>query len=290
MSKKPPKSDRLPWFKFHQDLWLEGTRELTPPQRGIYVDCLCLMYKYDRPLKDDIDWVAHQLHVKPSIWKRVRGELVACGKLVETPDGLVNERAEQEIVERGIVREKRSKSASFRQEILRSEPQLPFENNGRGGALAPRKGLHARAYQDNQKEERETKEREDDELHEQSKVIDFATARAADQAASFAISDATRRDIERIGADPDKIVDKVRKHIAEGKPPPEKPDDYAFACARNEQGLTQKQAARILHGHPDEKQAAYAEVLKPSPIDAADIQRMSAPKENRSALAKTLKK
>lgn len=288
MSKKSPKSDRLPWFKFHQDQWLEGTRELTPQQRGLYVDCLCLMYKYDRPLKDDIEWVAYQLHVKPTVWKKVRGELVARGKLVETPDGLVNERAEQEIVERGLVREKRSKSASFRQEILRSEPQLPFENNGRGGALAPRKGLHARARLDNQREDKDKKEKEGAELHEPV-VIDFAAAKAADQAASFTISAETRRDIERIGGDPDETVAAIRAHIAEGKPPPIKPDDYAFTCAKNKAGLTQKQAARILHGGEGAKKAAFSEVLKPSILGTDSVKRMSAPPQARSNLAKILK-
>lgn len=129
MSKKRTNPDQLPWFKCYQDLWLDGTRDLTPEQRGIYIDCLCLIYKYDQPLRDDIDWVAHKLHVKPRVWKRIREELVACGKLVQTADGLTNGRAESEIVERGLVKEMRSKSAKKRSKISGNDPEKSNENN-----------------------------------------------------------------------------------------------------------------------------------------------------------------
>ncbi len=138
MSKKRTNPDQLPWFKCYQDLWLDGTRDLTPEQRGIYIDCLCLIYKYDQPLRDDVDWVAHKLHVKPRVWKRVRDELVACGKLVQTPDGLTNGRAESEIVERGLVKEMRSKSAKKRPKTSGNDPEKSNENNKTSAANADR--------------------------------------------------------------------------------------------------------------------------------------------------------
>lgn len=150
-------SPPLPWFKCYQDAWLDGTRDLPPDQRGIYFDCLCLMYKYDGPLRDDDKWIAHKLHVSIKLWKSIRKALVSCGKLVETEAGLVNERAAIEVVERASLRESRSEIAHERAEKRRIEPRFPFDIKGRGttGVVS-----RARASSDHQSQDTEKKEKE----------------------------------------------------------------------------------------------------------------------------------
>lgn len=97
-----------PWFKMFVRDWLEATRGLDPDVRGIYIDCLCIMYDRDGPIPDDDGWMAHQLHVSRRKWRAARDALVGCGKLVSTPDGLVNKRAVAEI---GIRSKRRSINA-----------------------------------------------------------------------------------------------------------------------------------------------------------------------------------
>ncbi|MBS0233470.1 MAG: YdaU family protein [Proteobacteria bacterium] len=88
------------WFKFDCRAWLDGTRDLDPEIRGIYVDVLCLIYDRDGPLPEDDGWMAHQLHVSRRKWRAAREILVACGKLVISPSGLTNKRAEFELENR----------------------------------------------------------------------------------------------------------------------------------------------------------------------------------------------
>lgn len=86
-----------PWFKCFPSDWLEGTRSLTPEQRGIYFDCLCIIYEFERPLPLDDKWMSHQLHISARLWRSVREQLVIAGKLIKTESGYVNDRALSEI-------------------------------------------------------------------------------------------------------------------------------------------------------------------------------------------------
>jgi uncharacterized protein YdaU (DUF1376 family) len=88
------------WFKCYCRDWLDGTRNLDPYVRGIYHDVLCLIYDRDGPVPDDAGWMAHQLHVSQRKWRGARGILVGCGKLVVTPAGITNKRAELELESR----------------------------------------------------------------------------------------------------------------------------------------------------------------------------------------------
>lgn len=88
---------RLPWFKCFPGDYLEGTRCLTPEQRGIYFDCLCILYQTGEPLPHDDKWMSHRLHISTRLWRSIKTALVACGKLVETPEGLNNVRASVEL-------------------------------------------------------------------------------------------------------------------------------------------------------------------------------------------------
>lgn len=80
--------------------WLDGTRDLDPEIRGLYIDVLCLMYDRDGPLPDDDRWMSHQLHISRRRWRAARDALVASGKLVASECGLINERAKVELENR----------------------------------------------------------------------------------------------------------------------------------------------------------------------------------------------
>lgn len=125
------KNNGLPWFKCFQDAWLEGTRDLTPDQRGIYFDCLCLIYKYDAPIRNDDEWIAYQLHVSTRKWRTVCAALIAAGKLTKTKAGLINSRASAEVAERSSIRSKLSEAATIRERFARgssaSQPRVERE-------------------------------------------------------------------------------------------------------------------------------------------------------------------
>jgi uncharacterized protein YdaU (DUF1376 family) len=111
----------LPWFKCCPEDWLNGTRNLTPEQRGVYFDCLCLIYQFEKPLPNDDKWMSHALHISTRLWRSIRDALIACGKLVETPDGLTNVRAQFELGSRSVqVRTKPESSANISKNQMNS--------------------------------------------------------------------------------------------------------------------------------------------------------------------------
>lgn len=138
-----------PWFKCFPADWLEATRGFTPEQRGIYFDCLCLIYQFGRPLPDDDKWMSHQLHVSTRLWRSVRDALVALGKLVKTDDGYTNPRAESELVSRSNQARTNAEIASNRERTKREKSEKTNEIN----ETPARNEHHARAFQisDNRK-------------------------------------------------------------------------------------------------------------------------------------------
>ena len=93
---------RFSWFRCFPEDYLKGTRSLTPEQRGIYFDCLCILYETGEPLPHDDKWMSHQLHISVRLWKAIKSVLVSCGKLVETADGFTNDRAQFELGSRSV--------------------------------------------------------------------------------------------------------------------------------------------------------------------------------------------
>lgn len=133
-------SRSAPWFKCFPTDWLEGTRDLTPEQRGIYFDCLCLIYEFERPLKDDDKWMSHQLHVSVRLWRSVRQALLDAGKLVLVDDGLSNVRADLELDSRLGQRRAKSESAVKRERTKRETS----ENGKKNNEAEAQKGHYAR--------------------------------------------------------------------------------------------------------------------------------------------------
>lgn len=117
-----------PWFKCHTADYLEGTRTLTPEQRGIYMDCLCLLYEFGKPLPDDDKWMSHQLHISPRLWRSIRDALLAVGKLVKTDEGYTNPRAQSEINSRSTQTRAKPESNSNQPRTNSENSEKPNEN------------------------------------------------------------------------------------------------------------------------------------------------------------------
>lgn len=122
-----------PWFKCFPADWLEATRGITPEQRGIYFDCLCLIYQFGKALPDDDKWMSHQLHISTRLWRSVRDALVEAGKLVKTAEGYTNERAQVELESRLNKTRKRAeptaKQARDKLEPTSNQPRTKSENS-----------------------------------------------------------------------------------------------------------------------------------------------------------------
>jgi len=87
-----------PYFKLYGRDWRDGTRVLTPEERGLYFDLCTLIYDAGGPIVDDEANLARQMACARRVWRRVRLRLIELGKITLTPDGrLTNARAEREI-------------------------------------------------------------------------------------------------------------------------------------------------------------------------------------------------
>lgn len=132
-----------PWFKCYPADWIEATRSLTPEQRGIYFDCLCLIYQFGKALPDDEKWMSHQLHISTRLWRTVRDALVAAGKLVKTAEGYTNDRAELELESRAKQARTNSETAANRERAKRENKKKENEIN----ETPARNGHHVHARQ-----------------------------------------------------------------------------------------------------------------------------------------------
>jgi len=168
----------LPWFKMYPQDWLDGTRDLKPEVRGIYIDCLSLIYEFERPLRDNPKWVAHQLHVPVQTWVAARKVLLEAGKLKETSAGLINERAEEELaarakqcetnrriaMEREAARQRRAScsvaEAKLNASRARENSELVSEINRSDTRTVQRTQHHAHARENHHQKQIKEKEKE----------------------------------------------------------------------------------------------------------------------------------
>lgn len=97
------------WFKFYVDDWIDATRDLTLEQRGAYIDTLAFQYRDGKPLVDDMQKLAHRLHVSKRKADAVYTELCDALRLMrEERDGkrvIFDERAQVELEARAEQRQ-----------------------------------------------------------------------------------------------------------------------------------------------------------------------------------------
>lgn len=98
-----------PYFKLYGRDWRDGVRPLSLEEMGAYTFLLTLIYDFGGPILDDGEAIRRQLGCDRRVWARVRGRLLALGKLQLTDDGrLTNCRAELEIADAARISEARS--------------------------------------------------------------------------------------------------------------------------------------------------------------------------------------
>lgn len=85
------------WYKRDGDEFAGGTVSLTLEEVGAYSLILDAIYSLDDQLPDDDFYVARLLRCDPRVWRRIRGRLIALGKLTIVDGYLCNERATYEV-------------------------------------------------------------------------------------------------------------------------------------------------------------------------------------------------
>ncbi|MFA5952293.1 MAG: YdaU family protein [Hyphomicrobium sp.] len=147
---------RAPWFKCFPTDWREGTRMLSAEHRGIYMDCLCLIYERDAPLPADDKWMAHALHVSVRAWRSARIALLKAGKLTFLQDGWSNSRADEERMKRRSTADQNRIIAQSREDQKREKSKNGNENNETTPPSVPRNEHHAGAFQTSEVRESES--------------------------------------------------------------------------------------------------------------------------------------
>jgi uncharacterized protein YdaU (DUF1376 family) len=146
---------RAPWFKFFPTDWREGTRHLSAEVRGIYADCLALMYETDAPLPADDKWMAHQLHISVRAWRNALSVLARDGKLFPLQDGWSNSRADEERLKRRSIADQNRIIAQSREDQKREKSKNGSENNETAPRTVPREEHHVHARQTSDSRESE---------------------------------------------------------------------------------------------------------------------------------------
>ena len=88
---------RLRWYKRDVDAWRGGTRGMSLELRGFYSELLDAMWDRQGPLENDVAKLAITLCCNPRTVRKLLPQLIALGKVSETPDGIINERMRSEM-------------------------------------------------------------------------------------------------------------------------------------------------------------------------------------------------
>lgn len=118
-------SKHLRWYKRDVDAWRGGTRGMSLELRGFYSEILDAMWDRQGPLEKDVSKLAILLSINPRSVRKLLPQLIAMGKIVETPEGYSNERMMAEIGgarTAPIRREPKLNSAPIAEEF---EPKVP---------------------------------------------------------------------------------------------------------------------------------------------------------------------
>lgn len=99
----------LPWYKRNVDAWRSGTRGMSLELRGFYNEILDEMWDRQGPLVNDAKRLAMATQCNPRKVRQLLAELIALGKVVETAEGLINRRMQDEIADANFDGEKTSK-------------------------------------------------------------------------------------------------------------------------------------------------------------------------------------
>lgn len=102
------------YISLHIGDWLGGTVGMTPEQEGAYFRFLAHLYQRGKPLPDDDRLMARVMSLSLRVWKRLKSDLVALGKIIIRAGSLTNNRFEKERQKRAEEMRKRSEAAQAR--------------------------------------------------------------------------------------------------------------------------------------------------------------------------------
>lgn len=86
-----------PWIKFYPSDWLAGTSGLTAAERGVYITIVAMIYEKGGPVTLDYTRLGRRCGVPAGTFRRILAALLDEGKLIETDEGLTNDRAQREL-------------------------------------------------------------------------------------------------------------------------------------------------------------------------------------------------
>lgn len=90
-------TDKAAHIALYPSDWLAGTRGLTPAETGVYITLVCMMYERQSPLPFDHARLARMCNCPAGTFRKILAVLLDERKLIETPDGLWQQRVEREI-------------------------------------------------------------------------------------------------------------------------------------------------------------------------------------------------
>lgn len=122
----------LPWYKRDVDAWRGGTRGMSLELRGFYSELLDALWDRQAPIPNDESKIAMMVGCNKRTVRKLLPQLIALGKVVETPDGLSNARMAREIEDVQPDNSKRIRSEfdlnskRIRPEFERKNPKNPM--------------------------------------------------------------------------------------------------------------------------------------------------------------------
>jgi uncharacterized protein YdaU (DUF1376 family) len=118
---------------FYPSDWLAGTRGLIEEETGVYITLVARIYEMAGPIERDDERLSRLCGCKTRArFVKALDHLISEGKIVQTPDGLTNERAEKEIKNTTEKSEKAKQAAESRWS------KKPNKNNAGNNANAMR--------------------------------------------------------------------------------------------------------------------------------------------------------
>jgi len=111
----------MPWVRFFPSDWLGGTRSLSAAETGIYITLVATMYERGSPISFDHAKLARLCGASNSTFKAALSSLITDGKIIQTQEGLWNERVGKEVVYRQEKSEVGSRAAKIKWDRKRNE-------------------------------------------------------------------------------------------------------------------------------------------------------------------------
>lgn len=113
--------------KWHIDDYIQGTEGMQLETEGAYIRFLMRLYRRGKPLPDDDRFMSIAMGLSIRVWRRIRDNLVAIGKIICRSGYLTNSRFEKERRARAEQLRKQAEGAHKRWASQRSKAEVPLK-------------------------------------------------------------------------------------------------------------------------------------------------------------------